>query len=189
DLWDRGIGKRLMEPIIEGFAKRGTKHAGLFTFAQSQKHISLYQRLGFWPRFLTAIMSKPLEQRECLWRWSRFSGLPESERQASLKSARGLTDGIQEGLDVGREIVAVAGQKLGETVLLWDDSKLVGLAVCHYGPGTEAGSNVCYLKFGVVRSGPAPEQLFSHLLHASEQIPAPPGLSNLVAKPPTPPVE
>jgi GNAT superfamily N-acetyltransferase len=181
DLWDRGIGKRLMEPIMECFAKWGTKHAGLFTFAHSQKHISLYQRFGFWPRFLTAIMSKPIEQRECLWRWSRFSELPESEREASLKAARELTDAIHEGLDVGREIVAVAVQKLGETVLLWDDSRLVGLAVCHYGPGTEAGSGVCYLKFGAVRSEPAPEKLFSHLLDACEQMAAAQGLPRLVA--------
>ncbi len=40
----------------------GTQHAGLFTFAHSQKHVGLYQRFGFWPRFLTALMSKTPEQ-------------------------------------------------------------------------------------------------------------------------------
>jgi GNAT superfamily N-acetyltransferase len=181
DLWDRGFGKRLMEPIMECFAKWGTKQVGLLTFPHSQKHIGFYQRFGFWPRFLTAVMSKPIEQRECLCRWSRFSELPETEREACLKAARELTESIYEGLDVGREIVAVAVQKLGETVLLWDDSRLVGLAVCHYGPGTEAGSSVCYVKFGAVRSEPAPEQLFGHLLDASEQMAAAQGLSRLVA--------
>jgi hypothetical protein len=40
------------------FSKRNTQHAGLFTFAQSSKHIALYQKFDFWPRFLTAVMSK-----------------------------------------------------------------------------------------------------------------------------------
>src|SRR5262245_21310053 len=35
DLWDRGIAKRLMEPIMDCFAAWATRHAGLYTFAQS----------------------------------------------------------------------------------------------------------------------------------------------------------
>ena len=62
DFWDRGIGKRLMEPVMQLFDKWGTKHAGLFTFPHSQKHVGLYQRFGFWPRFLTAMMAKPVER-------------------------------------------------------------------------------------------------------------------------------
>ena len=57
---------------------------------------------------------------------------------------------VYEGLDASREIQAVADQKLGDTVLLWSESKLSGFAVCHSGAGTEAGSGVCYVKFGVV---------------------------------------
>ncbi len=40
------------------FEKWGVREAGLFTFAHSPKHIGLYQKFGFWPRFLTAVMSK-----------------------------------------------------------------------------------------------------------------------------------
>ena len=29
DLWDRGVGKRLMEPVMQCFARWGTAHAGL----------------------------------------------------------------------------------------------------------------------------------------------------------------
>ena len=61
DFWDRGVAKRLLEPIMDCFDRWGTKHAGLFTFSQSQKHVGLYQRFGFWPRFLTAIMSRAVE--------------------------------------------------------------------------------------------------------------------------------
>jgi GNAT superfamily N-acetyltransferase len=60
DLWDQGIGQRLLEPSMECFRTWGVQHAGLFTFAHSPKHITLYQKFGFWPRFLTAVMPKPV---------------------------------------------------------------------------------------------------------------------------------
>jgi hypothetical protein len=70
-----------------------------------QRYPRKAKKFGFWPLFLTAIMSKPV------------------------------------------------AQKLGETVLLWEEGELMGLAVCHCGPSTEAGNDTCYVKFGAVRSG------------------------------------
>jgi GNAT superfamily N-acetyltransferase len=181
DLWDRGAGKRLMEPIMNCFARWGTKHAGLFTFAHSQKHVGLYQKFGFWPRFLTAIMSKRVVPAASRSQWSLFSDVSESEKEASLTTYRELTDAVYEGLNVGAEIRAVATQNLGDTVLLWDDARLVGLAVCHCGPDTEAGSGTCYVKLGAVRPSPTAEQNFDRLLDACEELAAGRGLSRLVA--------
>jgi len=181
DLWNRGVGKRLLEPVMECFEKWETKHAGLFTFAHSQKHVSLYQKFGFWPRFLTAIMSKPVERNERKSRWTRFSEVAEGEREEMLLACRQVTDSIYEGLEVGAEVRAVAQQGLGDTVLLWDDGKLAGLAVCHCGPNTEAGSGACYVKFGAVRMSPKAEQDFDRLLDACEEMAAEKGLSRLDA--------
>jgi GNAT superfamily N-acetyltransferase len=181
DRWDRGVGKRLMEPIINCFARWGTKHAGLFTFSHSQKHVGLYQKFGFWPWFLTAIMSKRVEPASSRSQWSLFSEVSESEREASLATYRELTDAVYEGLDVSGEIRAVVTQNLGDTVLLWDDARLVGLAVCHCGPDTEAGSGTCYVKFGAVRPSPTADQNFNRLLDACEELAAGRGLSRLVA--------
>ena len=82
-----------MEPIIKIFSKWGTTHDGLFTFAQSQKHLGLYQRFGFWPRFLTAIMSLPVNPngQQPL---SLFSGLSGNERQETLIACADLTNEI-----------------------------------------------------------------------------------------------
>jgi GNAT superfamily N-acetyltransferase len=181
DLWDRGVGKLLMEPVMECFDKWQTKHAGLFTFAQSQKHVGLYQRFGFYPRFLTAIMSKPVELTGRASGWTKFSDAQASERAAILDACRELTDAIHEGLDVGHEIRAVADQKLGDTVLLWNDGKLMGLAVCHSGAGTEAGSGVCYIKFGATRPGADAEKDFHRLLDACEEMASMQDLSRLSA--------
>src|SRR6185437_2952465 len=98
DFWDRGLGKRLMEPIVELFDMWATTHAGLFTFPHSQKHVGLYQRFGFWPRFLTAIMSKPVEQVRKASRWTKFSEVASAERDDVLSAAREVTDAIYEGL-------------------------------------------------------------------------------------------
>jgi GNAT superfamily N-acetyltransferase len=181
DFWDRGVAKRLMEPVVQLFDQWQTKHAGLFTFPHSQKHIGLYQRFGFWPRFLTALMSKPIHQVKSASRWTRFSAVPDAERDAVVSACREVTDAIYEGLDVAHEIRAVAAQNLGDTILLWDDGKLTALAICHIGPGTEAGSGTCYIKFGAVRPGLSAEQDFCRLFDACEELASAQQLSRLVA--------
>ena len=55
------------------------------------------------------------------------------------------------------------------------------MAVCHYGPGTEAGSGTCYIKFAAARPGAAAEQDFSRLIDACEQMALAGKLSRLVA--------
>ena len=61
EYWNRAIAQRLLDATMELFSAWNTRHAGLFTFAQSAKHVGLYQKYGFWPRFLTAIMSRPVD--------------------------------------------------------------------------------------------------------------------------------
>jgi GNAT superfamily N-acetyltransferase len=181
DSWDRGVAKKLLEPTMELFARWGTKHAGLFTFAQSAKHVGLYQKFGFWPRFLTAIMSTPVHEIEPPLKTSSYYELTGSQQAECVEACRQLTDAIYEGLNVQQEIHAVAHRKLGDTVLLWDDSLLAAFAVCHCGPDTEAGKDTCYVKFGSVRPGPAAGQTFERLLDACESFALRRGLSRLEA--------
>jgi GNAT superfamily N-acetyltransferase len=181
DLWDQGIAKLLMEPILDCFTTWGIRHAGLFTFSQSPKHLYLYQKFGFFPRFLTAILSKPVASSEPVLNWSRLSQGAESEQAAVLQACREVTEAIYEGLDVGGEIQAVHEQHLGETVLLWSRSHLIGFACCHCGAGTEAGTDTCYIKFGAVLPGPATAESFDQLLRACEALAMAQGLSRLVA--------
>lgn len=180
DLWDRGIAKRLMEPVTGCFTRWDTRHAGLFTFAGSEKHVGLYQKFGFWPRFLTAVMSKPVSEEASANALTRLSALPESARQQALADAQALTGAIYDGLDVSLEIRAVAEQRLGE-VLLQEGDTLDGFAVCHHGPGTEAGSGACYVKFAAVRPGAQAAERFERLLDGCETFAAQHGAARLVA--------
>ena len=162
DLWDRGVAQKLLRPTMDLFADWRVTHAGLFTFANSTKHVTLYQKFGFWPRFLTCLMELPLASdaapgaAQC----TRLSALSADEKRECVKGCAELTDSIYEGLDLMLEIGAVENQKLGDTLLTWDDSRLAGMAICHNGAGTEAGSGKCYIKFAAVRSGAdAPREL------------------------------
>lgn len=168
DLWDRGIAQQLLRPTMDIFEKWGVRHAGLFTFANSTKHVNLYQKFGFWPRFLTALMEIPVpaEASSAPRRWARFSDLSVGDKELCLQACRKLTNSIYEGLDVQREIRAVDTQRLGDTLLTWGGGELTGFAVCHSGAGTEAGSEKCYVKFAAVRSGPEAVREFRRLLDA-----------------------
>ena len=179
EYWDQGIGQRLLAPVMEMFSHWGTKHAGLFTFAQSSKHVGLYQKFGFWPRFLTAIMSLQVNPARTGIQWKKFSDA--SETQEWLVSCRDLTTEVFEGLDLEREIVAVEQQKIGDTVLLLEDARLVGLAICHCGAGSEAGPDTCYVKFGAVRLGTDAATRFDQLISACEELAGERGLSRLSA--------
>jgi GNAT superfamily N-acetyltransferase len=181
DYWDQGVGKRLLEPVMTVFDQCQVKHAGLYTFPNSPKHLGLYQGLGFWPRFLTLTMTRPIGLTKTLKRVNRFSELSSIERPSCLSACRELTDSVYQRLDVCEEIQSVANQALGDTVLVWEPggSRLAGLAVCHIGPGTEAGSGTCYIKFAAVRPGSAAGERFPELLEACESLGALRGMSNL----------
>jgi GNAT superfamily N-acetyltransferase len=180
-LWNRGIGRLLMEPVMNRFDAWGTKHAGLFTFPQSQKHVGLYQKYGFWPRFLTALMSKAPGRKTASARWSRYSEATDADRASLLEHIRELTNAVYDGLDVTREVDAVDRQHLGDTLLLWDDDRLGGVAVCHCGAGSEAGSGTCYVKFGAARPGAGASERFGRLLEACEALAVVQGAARLLA--------
>jgi predicted N-acetyltransferase YhbS len=158
DFWDKGIAKRLLDKTMEIFERLKTKHIGIFTFSNSPKHVHLYQKYDFWPRFLTAVMSKPVKSEYAMKdgqemiRWTKYSDMQKERPSEILDNCYSLTDSIYDGLDLKVEIQSVANQKLGDTILLTDNksNKLLGLAICHCGPKTEAGSNTCYVKFGCV---------------------------------------
>jgi GNAT superfamily N-acetyltransferase len=179
ELWDQHIAQRLLVPTMDLFEKWGVREAGLFTFAHSPKHIGLYQKFGFWPRFLTAIMAKDVNKREASW--TKYSALNEGDRAEVLTACRKLTDAIYEGLDVTPEVRSVQDQSLGETILMWGGSSLDAFAVCHCGEGTEAGKNTCYVKFAAVRPGPGAETNFDRLLDSCEALATERGLRRMEA--------
>jgi len=166
ELQDSGIARKLLDRTMAQFHNWESRHIGLFTFADSAKHIALYQKYGFYPRFLTAVMAAPVNAAPAATGWSRFSDLYETQRDEALKSCRELTGKLYDGLDLSDEIRATHDQGLGDTVLIEGVGGLAGFAICHYGPKSEAGADCCFIKFGAARDSASAERDFGRLLDA-----------------------
>jgi GNAT superfamily N-acetyltransferase len=181
ELWERKIAQRMLERTMALFQKWGTRHTGLFTFPESPKHAALYQKFGFWPRFLTPLMEKKVERSAAEPQFLKFSAGSADEKAQWIQACREVTDSIYDGLDVTIEIQGVDSQRIGETVMLAKGSRIVGFAVCHVGAGTEAGSDCCFVKFGAVRSGKRAAEDFDRLLAACEALAVERGVSEVNA--------
>lgn len=177
EFWNAGVASALLEATMDVFPRLQTKHAGLFTFPQSSKHLHLYQKFGFWPGDLTPILAKPISPQPSSAPLATFAQLSPTEQTATLAACRDLTSSIHDGLDLSPEINSVASQGLGDTVLRLNGSRVTAFAICHTGPGTEAGSGRCYVKFAAASSA----EDFEHLLGACGTFAAARGAHTLEA--------
>lgn len=170
DCWALGAGKALLAASVAIFDRWRVRHAGLFTFPQSAKHVALYQKFGFWPGELTAVMAKEAAK----------SGAVDLDVPAAAECAE-LTDEILPGLDAGQEIRAARELGLGDAIGVRGEGRLQAFAVCHSGKGSEAGSGTTFVKFGAVRPGPDAARWFERLLDACDAVAARRGSAQLVA--------
>ena len=178
-LWDRGVARALLAETMAIFDRWGVTHAGLFTFGQSPKHVSLYQSYGFLPRFLTPVLARSTA--------GAGGAVPttaagSADLDTVVAGCARVTDATYPGLDVGREIRAASAQKLGDTVLTFGaGGEVDGFAVCHTGAGSEAGTGTCFVKFGAALPGPGADRRFAGLLDACEAFAARSGAQAIVA--------
>lgn len=187
--WDKGVARELLAETMKIFQRWESKHIGLFTFAQSSKHVHLYQKFDFWPRYLTAVMSRSVSEKKQGERlntkkpnFTRYSELSKPQKAIVVTECKSLTNDVYPGLDLRKEITSVDQQKIGDTILLRGHSEeLVGFAVCHIGAGSEAGSGNCYVKFAAVRRGDNSPHLFNELLDAFDDYASSQSISRIVA--------
>jgi predicted N-acetyltransferase YhbS len=175
--WGRGIGGSLMAAAVALLDGSGVTHQGLFTFPQSPRHLAFYQRFGFWPRFLSAVMSTAVTGGEDPSGRRLSTGGPHRARLVA--GCAGIVSAIRPGLDLRGEIDAVLDQRLGDVVLVGADPA-EGFAICHAGAGSEAGSDIAYVKFGAVRPGPGAAATFAALVGACRGYAAQVGARRLV---------
>jgi GNAT superfamily N-acetyltransferase len=168
EYWDRGVAQRLLEATMTIFDRWGVRHSGLYTFAQSAKHVGLYQKFGYWPRYLTAIMACAPEADPKRPAPVLLSALKRSQREEAIRACGKLTHKIDKGLDLTSEIRALLAQRTGDVVLTYTRGALDAFAVCLNGPGSEGGSTGCYVKFGAARGGAGSGERFDRLLDACE---------------------
>jgi len=181
DLWDQGVARQLLDATMARFEAWGTRHLGLFTFPNSPKHVSLYQRYGYWPRFLTAVVGRAVASAPAPPGMATFSATPAAERAAWLDACRNASDAVLPGLDPTREIVGVDAQGIGDTLVLHDGSRVDALAILHSGAGSEGGGTGAYVKHAAVRPGRDAAAIFERLLDACEHLAAARGAATIAA--------
>jgi GNAT superfamily N-acetyltransferase len=176
EYWDRGVAQRLLESTMTVFDKWGVRHSGLFTFPASAKHIGLYHKFGYWPRYLTACMTyTPNADGATAPRL--LSRLKQSEKGLAIVACARLTNKIDKGLDLTGEMQSVLRRQTGDVVLTYKRGVLDAFAICMNGPGSEGGAKTCYVKFGAARGGAGAAERFEQLLDACDAFAASRGAS------------
>jgi predicted N-acetyltransferase YhbS len=181
DLWEGGIAKQLVDATVAIYDRWRLRHSGLFTFADSAKHVALYGKFGFWPHALMALMARPVERvgergdaapASMPVGAPSLAALPDDAHAAAIAGCRRVSDAVYAGLDATDEIEAVRRLGIGDTALVLDGDDVVAFAVCHVGAGSEAGSGACLVKFAAVRPDVASEATFDRLLAACDALAA-----------------
>lgn len=179
EYWGSGLARRIMAALIAVIEREEFAFAGLFTHPQSPTHVRLYEDHGFVMQRITAIMAKAPEAREAPADPALFSEAADPEGEAAAMQA--LTQTIEPGLDLRREVRSVAEGGLGETIILRGVRGLAGFAVCHHGPGSEASEGQMLVKFAAAASGANAPASFSRLLSAIENYAARRGIAKVIA--------
>jgi GNAT superfamily N-acetyltransferase len=150
--WNAGLGRKLLQQSVTFFKQKAVSDMVLCTFPDSVKHVSLYQKYGFHPGHIIAMMSRLVSSASNFARNSAadlelYSSHGVDRRAEILSECRQITASIYEGLDLSKEIEVVEKLSIGETVLLRKESRLVAFAICHNGAGSETETDVLYIKF------------------------------------------
>jgi GNAT superfamily N-acetyltransferase len=178
--WRQSIARQLLAATMPTFERWGCRMAGLFTFPESPAHIRLYQTAGFWPRGLTAIMTRRVASTSVVPGTMALTEQAAARRALTAQCAE-ITNAIFAGLDLTHEIDMVIVQALGDVILLTDGSRVAGFAICHAGAGSEAGTGQAYIKFAAVRSGPDTAKQLTRLIEASNAFAQRRGASEVAA--------
>lgn len=171
EYWDRGIAQLLLDGTVKIIEKLDLKRTALFTFSNSTKHVGLYQKFGYWPDYLTALMTLPPQPTAPAGgnespKATYLTALRKTVRDGAIAACAKITNTISPGLDLSDELRTLLKQKSGETILTYTRNVLDAFAICLHGPGSEGGTKTCYVKFAAARSGSGAGERFDRLLDA-----------------------
>jgi GNAT superfamily N-acetyltransferase len=130
-----GAGKEVVEQGIAWLRQQGAQVIGLETMPRTMDNIGFYSTLGFAPGRLTITLSLDAASGD---RAPELLGrLSARDRDDEMLALRELVQGIAPGYDFTREIELTDSLSLGDTLLLRENGKVVGFALCHTAPLVE----------------------------------------------------
>jgi len=133
-----GTGKEIVTRGIEWLRSQGSAVIGLETMPRTMDNIGFYSRLGFIPGRLTITTTLDAAFDETPARL--LSRLSAGARADAISECRAMIDALLPGYDYTREIELTAELSLGDTVLLYEQDRLIGYALAHTAPLVEGRS-------------------------------------------------
>jgi N-acetylglutamate synthase-like GNAT family acetyltransferase len=130
-----GMGKEIVQRGVEWLKAQGSSVIGLETMPRTMDNIGFYSRLGFLPGRLTITMT--LEAQASVDGAVLFGRMSPRARDDALGQCRALVQRLLPGYDYSHEITLTSDLSVGDTVLLYDDDRLVGFALAHTAPLVE----------------------------------------------------
>ena len=130
-----GVGKEVVEQGIAWLKREGATVIGLETMPRTMDNIGFYSALGFIPGRLTITLTLDAAPAD---RGPELLGrLGVGDREAVIAEAKSLVDRLAPGYDFTRELELTESLALGDTVLVRDGDRLMGIALCHTAPLVE----------------------------------------------------
>jgi GNAT superfamily N-acetyltransferase len=133
-----GLGKEVVERGVAWLKREGAKVIGLETMPRTMDNIGFYSALGFVPGRLTITLTLDAATAD---RAPELVGrLGARDRDDALTEARALVDRLAPGYDFSRELELTESLALGDTIIVRDEGRIVGVALCHTAPLVEGRS-------------------------------------------------
>lgn len=167
--WRGGVARKLIEAALPIYDRWGCRAVGLFTFPASMTHVGLYQSYGFWARSLTSAMTRAVTGPSPVSEAFTLTSHSTEHRDAIAQCAA-LTETLFPGLDLRDEIAIVLAHPTADLILLTEESRIVGFAICHVGSVSEAETGAVYVKFAAARRGPNAARDFRRLIEAANDF-------------------
>jgi GNAT superfamily N-acetyltransferase len=156
-----GVGKEIVERGIEWLKTEGAKVIGLETMPRTMDNIGFYSALGFAPGRLTITLT--LDAASADHAPELLGRLGAREREDALAGAHELVNRLAPGYDFTRELELTDSLALGDTVLLRDGERVVGVALCHTAPLVEGRTRE---ELRVLKLALEDEKYLDRLIHA-----------------------
>lgn len=134
----RGIGKQLIGASLGYLHRQPDRLIGLSTMPESPYNLGLYLKMGFQVHRMTLFLAKSLQEPPSvplsLPRWSQASAEAREGWLADLRQASGR---IYPGLDYSKEILVTDRYHQGETIILAQGDRALGMAVVWLAPSRQ----------------------------------------------------
>ena len=178
----RGIGQRLITASLGYLHQEPGRVIGLETMPESAYNLGLYLKLGFRITFPSLSLTKALDRAAAedagLPRWST-AGTRLRERW--LDDLREATGQILPGLDYAKEVLWTAEHGGGETLVLLDGERAIGLSVVRLESDWEGlGQEWARVQVLALHPEHTDERTLAALLDASEALASAHGKNTLV---------